>query len=427
MDNYNLRKRDLVIVLAISLAFLMSFSGTFALAQDENVTITYWDIMTNPSKTRWRKNMVDAFNELYPNITVKTSYFPFDDYFTKLESSFAGGNAPDVMAIDAPNVPRRVEVDDVLLELDKYFAEQKNDFIDASMEEATWKGKFYAVPMYQSSQAIFYNKDMFEDAGIDPPEKVENAWTWEHFVEVAQKLQVTEDGETKVWGLVIDQWDRPYQIDAFLDSKGAELIGPDKETTDGYLNSPEAIEALEFYSNLFNKWEIAPKDPLPEAFGNGRAAMWLTGPWWISGMKSDYPDINFGVMPLPYFKDGKKASPSGSWHLGIYNETDHPKAAAKFVAHLTDWSGGDLNFQVTRYLPTRKETYRIHEESLGTPPESVFAEQLRDTASPRPRLPEYRSFENILRGAYRDIALGADPEERINQAVRRIDRQLERG
>lgn len=399
----------------------------FAVGHAEKVVLQYWDITTHPSKEAWRGAMIEAFNDLYPDIEVQLFTVPFDEYFQKLEAAFAARTAPDVMTIDCPNVPRRVEVDDALLPLDEYFQYVMADFLDASLAEGMWNGHLYAVPMYQSSQAIFYNKRMFAELGLEPPVDPEEAWTWEKVVEVARQLtkDLDGDGTPDIWGLLIEQIDRPYQLNPLLESKGAQLMSPDGTTVDGYLNSPAAIEAMEFYGKLFNEWKITPRQPLPELFGTGKAAMFWGGPWNIARWEMNYPDLEWGVMPHPYFEGGRKVTPCGSWHLGVYKYSKHPEEAVRFIAFLTDWSGCDLNYEITSYLPVRKSTYVIH-NLFDTYPISVFAKQLFTSASPRPRTPAYREFEDILRQAYQNVMAGADASRELNKAVIQIDRYLAR-
>ena len=409
-------KRLMMVFSVISVFFMVGYA--------EKVVLQYWDVTTQPSKEWWRSAMIEAFNKLYPNIEVQLFTVPFDDYFTKLEAAFAAGTAPDVMAIDAPDVPRRAE-QGVLLPLDEYFQYELSDFLEASLAEATWKGHLYAVPMYQSSQAIFYNKRMFAELGLEPPVDPEEAWTWEKVVEVARQLtkDLDGDGTPDIWGLIIEQIDRPYQLNPLLESKGAQLISPDGTTVNGYLNSPAAIEAMEFYGKLFNEWKIAPKEALPELFGTGRAAMFWGGPWNIARWEELYPDLEWGVMPHPYFEGGRKVTPSGSWHLGVYKYSKHPIEAIRFITFLIDMSGCDLQYEITKYLPVRKSTYIIH-NIFETYPINIFAKQLFTTASPRPRTPAYLEFEDILRQVYRNVMAGADAAAELNKAVVLIDRYL---
>ncbi|MEM3433532.1 MAG: ABC transporter substrate-binding protein [Candidatus Methanomethyliaceae archaeon] len=409
--------------LFVMLSMMLVFSGV---AHSEKVVLQYWDITTHPSKEWWRSAMIEAFNKLYPDIEVQLFVVPFDEYFQKLQVAFAAGTAPDVFAVDCPMVPRYVVVDDVLLPLDEYFKYEMADFLEASMAEATWDGHFYAVPMFQSSQALFYNKRMFAELGLQPPTDPEDAWTWEQVVEVAKKLtkDLDGDGTPDIWGLLIEQIDRPYQLNPLLESKGAQLIAPDGSTVNGYLNSPAAVEAMTFYWKLFNEWRITPRQPMLELFGEGKAAMVLGGPWNIARWKL-YPDLEWGVMPHPYFEGGRKVTPCGSWHLGIYKYSKHVKEAVQFIAFMTDYSGTDLNYIITAYLPVRKSTYILH-DLFDQYPINVFAKQLFTSASPRPRLPAYLEFEDILRRAYQNVMAGGDPASELNAAVTQIDRILAR-
>ncbi|MEM1552758.1 MAG: ABC transporter substrate-binding protein [Candidatus Bathyarchaeia archaeon] len=393
----------------------------------QKVVIEYWDATTQASREWWRATMVETFNKLYPNIEVRLLVIPFAEYFTKLQAAFAAGTVPDVFAVDCPLVPRYAEVENVLLELDEYFKYEMDDFVEPSLIDATWKGHFYAVPYCQGGQAIYYNKQMFAELGLQPPTDPENAWTWEYVIEIAKRLtkDLDGDGTPDIWGIVLEQVDRPYQVNVLLESKGARVISPDGTTVRGYLNSPEAIEAATFYWKLFNEWKVAPRASLPELFGQGKAAMFWGGPAQIALWTTKYPDLEWGVMPLPYFEGGRKVSPCGAWHLGIYKNTPHVAEALQFVRFMTNEAAIDLNYLITNYLPVRRSTYQIF-DIFNTYPIGVFAKQLFTTASPRPRTVAYLEYEEILRTAYRNIMSGADPATELNNAVVLIDRVLSR-
>jgi len=392
----------------------------------EKVVLQYWASVTHPTREQWRDKMIEAFNNLYSDIEVRILRIPFAEYFTKLAAAFAAGTGPDVFEVDCTMTPRYVW-DGVLVDLTPYFENELADFLEASLAEGMVNGKLYAIPLLQSSQAIFYNKKMFQELGIEPPTDPDEAWTWEQVVEVAKKLtkDLDGDGEPDIWGIIVEKPDRLDQINPLLESKGATLISPDGKTVMGYLNSAPAIEALAFYGKWYNEWKISPKISTKDLFGMGKAAMMWAGPWNIRWLQETYPDLEWGVMPHPYFEGGRKVTPCGAWHLGVYSKSNHIFEAIRFVGFMSDWSAADLNYEITNYLPARKSTYTLY-NIFNTYPMNIFAKQLFTTASPRPRTPAYLEYEEILREAYRNVINGADAAAELNRAAMLIEKVLQR-
>jgi len=392
----------------------------------EKVVLQYWASVTHPTRELWREKMIEAFNQSYPNIEVRLLRIPFAEYFTKLAVAFAAGTGPDVFEVDCTMTPRYVW-DGVLVDLTPYLQYELDDFLEASLAEGMVDEKLYAVPLLQSSQAIYYNKKMFQELGIEPPVDPDEAWTWEQVVEIAKKLtkDLDGDGEPDIWGIIVEKPDRLDQINPLLESKGATLLSPDGKTVLGYLNSEAAIEALAFYGKWYNEWKISPKQSTKDLFGLGKAAMMWAGPWNITWLHETYPELEWGVMPHPYFEGGRKVTPCGAWHLGVCSNSKHIFEAIRFVGFMSDWSAADLNFQITNYLPARKSTYVLY-KILDTYPMNVFAKQLFTTASPRPRTPAYLEYEEILREAYQNVIGGADAEAELNRAATLIERVLQR-
>jgi fructooligosaccharide transport system substrate-binding protein len=147
---------------------------------------------------------------------------------------------------------------DVLLPLDDYVDKKDwEDFLEQDRQIATYGGRILTLPWSSSSQAVFYNLDMLKEAGITPPSAPDNRWTWAQLLEAAQKLtKKAPDGTTQIYGFVVEQVDRPYQILPLLQSNGAQALSPDGSQTAGFLNSPEAVEALQFYGDPMNPPDV---------------------------------------------------------------------------------------------------------------------------------------------------------------------------
>jgi multiple sugar transport system substrate-binding protein len=236
------------------------------------------------------QEIVDTYNEQNPNVHVTLSQVP--DYDTKLQVSIAGGSPPDVFYVDSAKF------------LDLHAAgalDSGNDKIDAAdgfvanlRETFTTEDQFYCPPKDFSTLALQYNTDMFDAAGLEYPTA---DWTWQDLEEAAAALT---DADAGVYGMVINP-DMARWL-AFLYQAGGTVYNEDASAMT--INSPEALEALNFYAGLVEKGYAAqPSDVSTgwpgEAFGQGKAAMVVEGNWIMPYLKDQFPDLKFGVSELP--------------------------------------------------------------------------------------------------------------------------------
>ncbi len=202
--------------------------------------------------------LVNAFKE-ETGIDVDIQLVPFGQLFQTIEVRLAAGDGtPDVYIVDGPNTASYA-ARGYLLPLDEHFSdEEMSAWFDASIEEGSYRGTFYSVPYGTSSAGIFYNKAIFEEYGVPfLPETTEERLTWEEVAEIAKKLtkDTNGDGLTDIWGLVIEQIDRPYLIFPLVQSLGANVLSDDGLESQGYITSDEFVEGTTFYWKLFNEWK----------------------------------------------------------------------------------------------------------------------------------------------------------------------------
>jgi fructooligosaccharide transport system substrate-binding protein len=368
--------------------------------------------------------LMDNFRETHPDITLNVERIPFNQLFETLEVRLAARNAdPDIFITDGP-LTGSYAVRGHLLDLSDQIDQDR--FTKAAIDQGSFDGKLYSAPFGSSSQLLFYNKQLFEAAGIEPPSAdPAERWTWEKTVEVAKQLR---DPANEVWGLVIEQSERPYQLLPLAQSKGGQAIGDDKLTAAGYIDSEPFVEAFTFYQKLFNEWDVSPKGVFDgalarELFGTGKAAMFLGVTYDLKNLES-YPDIDWGVATHPYFEGGEAVTPTGAWHIGVNPRTDDMESAMTFV----EWAmSDDLQrqwFGLRPYVPVLRAVYDLEAEALEHPGWQIARYELDNTAIPRPATPGFREYEDILRQAFRDIQTGAPVQETLSAAAQKIDREL---
>ena len=396
-------------------------------SEDEQIVLTFWRHDYAPEAETLDK-LIASFQAKYPHIKVNMELIPNDQYETKLRTALAGQSAPDILAIDGPTLASYAH-QGALLPLDDYMKKDGNidDIAKPVLESLTYEGKIYAAPNNDASLAMFYNIKMFEEKGIPlPSPNVEEAWTWDQLLDAAKKLNDPDNG---VYGINPSPWGFaghegvPFADMTFLWQAGADILSPDKTTAKGYLDSPEAKKALEFWNTLYNVEKVAPKELPQDAFANGKVAINVDGPWALAYLESNFPDFklgeDYGVAPL--WKDVKQVTPNGSWNMGISAKTKHPDEAWLFINWVTGVEGSKVWYEGTKNLPARLSTAEAFSE-LREYPMNIFVQQSARFAKPRPVTPAYPAVSEAIRLLFEEVGLGgADIDEALARAVQKID------
>jgi len=190
------------------------------------------------------------------------------------------------------------------------------------------------------------------------------------------------------------------------------------------------VEGSTFYWKLFNEWKVSPQGLSDSAisreyFGTGRAAMMLGNEWNIRRMLQ-YPDLDYGLSPFPYFDGGVAVTPTGSWHVGINSKTKKLDAALAFTKFITGKDAVITWHNLNGIAPARSDVYEALPQVFDNPMWQLFITEMETTAVPRPRTPGYSQYELMLREAFNSIHYGADPRSTLEEVAARIDRELRR-
>jgi multiple sugar transport system substrate-binding protein len=403
------------------------------------------------SDTDWptnAKKVIAAFETENPGIKVQLDVYPFRQLFETIEVRMkAQDKDVDLVSVDVPLVAS-YSVRGFLAPLDEYFSksEIEKTWIKASWQAGMYNNHFMAAPQNSSTQFMFVNRKLFREAGIEPPKgfapgetvtydqvsqiAANDRWTWEQVVEAAKKLNKSQNGKTETWGFEFDQVSRLYQLQCLGDSLAATLVGPDGLTAEGYFNSPGWLKAAQWYADLFNKWKVSPKnvtpDESPNLFSSGKVGIFVGGEWNVGRFKQ--AGVDFLVAPIPYFKEGKPASGTGSWHVGITQASQHKAEAAKFIRFLTaNEEGATIWFEAHGQSPAMIALWNAISTNpkFRSFPDDAFllgAYESEHTAVARPLTPGYLQLEDIFASTFEDIRNGVDAKEALDGAAQRLDR-----
>lgn len=276
----------------------------------------------------------------YPNITL-TIQNVAQNYEQKLQTMLAGGQGPDLFVTGESSNSYASKGSSIAL--DEYVSKagvNLDETFGTSYKSYIYKGKLYAIPDRSGAMVLYYNKDMFDKAGVSYPTK---DWTWTEFLDAAKKLTITQNGKVTQYGFAEGDW-WPWWM-CFMYQNGGRLLDDNYEKV--VVKSPENIEALTFYQDLIYKNKVAPDakgyqsfgannnspDPL---FAQGHAAMELTGFWNVGSLKN-VKDLNWDMAPV--FKQKQGATFSFGNGFAINSQCKEPDAAFKAITYLTSEEG----------------------------------------------------------------------------------------
>ncbi len=317
-------------------------------------TITY-SIWGDPSEIKNQQAIVDAFHVANPKITVKVTVSDWDTYWDKLQTGIAGGDAPDVFAMDGPLFPD-YQSRDVLLDLKPYIDRDGYDLgqlADQAVADFTTPSGQFGLPRDLNVIALFYNKKLFDAAGIAYPDET---WDWAKLVEIGQKLTLKgSDGKVSQWGFYTETTDMENYWSSLVWQNGGDIISADKKTN--LVGSDQATGGIQFLQDLIWKDKIMPDPTIwpadsGDAFEQGKAAMEANGSWLVATDLA--AGIDFGIAPLPKGPAGQATSinPTGAV---VYKGTKSPDAAWAFVKYLASPAAQTKLMELKASMPANKE------------------------------------------------------------------------
>ena len=376
-------------LVSLILALAVALSLTGAAFAEEPVTITYATFSASGAQEETLKKMVEVFEEKNPDIKVDVQLTGYDDYFTKLATTVGGGNAPDVFEMNMENF---------LAYMLRGACADLTGLVDpASYSEGTLSavssdGKLYAVPMSFSTCVLFYNKDLFDQAGIDYPD---DTWTWTEAQAAAEKIRALGDD---IWGYY-----QPVSYNEFYKSvkgNGGSLLNEDY--TAFTVNTPENVAVLEAMLTrvrgedrvMPNAEDMAGRGDW-DLFSEGKLGMLVSGIWGFQTF-TDQCDFDWDITVEPGFKD--KSTFFFANVNCVSTESDKQEAAARFV----DAMGSDpdivqLRLDASWELPTIADQTKLTQYLEVTPPdnrEAVFDSM--DYAVAPPALLEQGAVSEII-------------------------------
>ncbi|WP_312471164.1 ABC transporter substrate-binding protein [Neobacillus sp.] len=427
-----LKKLFSVTAVIILLVSLISGCSSTKSSADGPVEIEFWyGLGGNLGKSVEKR--IKEFNKSQDEVKViGVAQGSYDETLQKLQAAIAAKKVPAAVLIK--NDPMNAFAKKgTLASMTKFIKADANfkpeDFVDAFYQQGTINGEQYALPLYGTTQVLYYRKDMFEKAGITS----DQLKTWESLAEAAKQLTKKNGSNTDVYGWE-PMWGPDNLIDAALSNGGKYLSEDGKKVL---IDSPEWVEAWEFFKKGIHEdktmaihhdgqgWEYWYKTI--DDVMQGRAAGY-------TGSSGDQGDLDFSILaatPQPGW-EGKQAAPHAVAHLGaipsLASEKEK-KAAFKWLKFFTsaenmaDWS---IN---SGYIPVRKSAQDVpayKEFAEKNPQIKVPLQQAQNATPPFVDPTGGKIYDALLKAADKVEIEGISAEKALNDAQKEAQRALDK-
>lgn len=312
--------------------------------------------------------LADQFNASHDDKVIITQ-ITAEQMVTKLGASIAAGAPPDGAVLDLIYLPTFAATDsleDITSFIDGL--PYANSMSPSHVRLGTYDGKKYAVPMLPDASVIAYNKDLFAKAGLDPEK---GPTTLKEVVEDAAKVRALGDD---IYGFFFVAPSGSWQVYTFTPhvwAAGADILSEDGRTAT--IDTPQLREVLSLYNQMWKDGSIHPTSrsgngsDAVAAFASGKVGVLMTGSYIVNLLTSQYPDVNFGIVPISGPDGGESSFAGGDALTLMKGITPEKKAVAEAF--------------VDFYMQPEQQVF-ITKES-GMPPRTDVADEAYAQFDPR--------------------------------------------
>ena len=316
-------------------------AGNVEAGAGEPVTIT-WAFWGEPEEKASHERVAAAFMAEHPEIQIDIWHQPWSDYFTKIQTLWASGDAKVIPDVAFLWPPPRYAAEGVLENLDPYIEAAGYDLSDywpGLLESAKFEGSVYGFPRDIEVDILYYSKDMFDAAGVAYPDET---WTWKELGEAVEKLtQKDASGFTTVYGLALEE----RKLAKWINQNGGAILDDYVNPSKCLLTMPESIEAVQFWADLMDQGFVMRPADLSQAggdvtvFSSGQAAMILQNSSRVSAFNQAGMNYDVAVVPIP--AGGKRSNGAGGAAWVMSSGSDNKDAAWTFMEWLQSENGGE--------------------------------------------------------------------------------------
>ena len=392
-----------------------------------------WALPADPNAVKASRKQADLFHQMHPNITIKILQIPNNtNYDVKVQTLIGGGAAPDLFGSGDVILPT-LFAKGYAKDLSPYIARDKydlSDFFNQEFRAFRYKGDVYALTDNWDTQMMYYNKDLFRQAGLAFPTK---DWTWNDFRGAALKL-TKGSGPNKQYGAVFTSWFAPvYDL---IWSYGGDVFSADGKTT--LLNQPAAVGAIQWLADLYNKDKVSPTPAqlgsnAPELrFMSGKVGMFVDGGrWWASEFVGP-PGItkfDWAAVPLPKGPKGR----ANFFHISctlIAKNAKNPDAAWEFLKFLMSKQGIAIVAADQQGIPSR--TSLAKDPAFLKDPTNVKHDLVQPwldslpTVHPAPMIVNFQQAQSLIDTALTPVWRGSKTaKQAMDDLAPRLNKELQ--
>lgn len=397
----------LSVVLGVVLLIMTMTVGIAAGA----TTLEVWMMETgNPDGAKAFFDAVNTeFEAAHPGVKVNLSWIPWLGAQQKFLTSITGGIAPDVAELGTtwtPDYAYMGALEDLTERINALG--YASEFVPALVESATLDEKLYGLPWYAGNRCMIYRKDWLEEEGIKEFPK-----TWNEFIEVTKKLTKDLDGDGKPdrFGFSVNGGSQ-HEFMPLIWMNGAEIAVKTEKGWKSNVNSPEAIEAIRLFADLYLKHKVSPEGSVTWSVLNSRKAFTtetlgivIDLPLLVERFQTDNPDLKgkIGVAPIPAVK--QTASFTGGSNVVMFSQSKKKDLAWDYMKLLLEPKHQLAWANLVKFFPAR--TSILKDPSIANDPVlSVYADNLKYGRT-YPAIHQWGQVENtkILLTAMQEILL----------------------
>ncbi|PKO65033.1 MAG: ABC transporter substrate-binding protein [Betaproteobacteria bacterium HGW-Betaproteobacteria-16] len=395
----------------------------------------YYPVAVGGPVTKIIDEMAADFEKENPGIKIKPVYAgSYQDTVTKVLTAAKGGDAPHIAVMLSTDMYTLIDegvvvaIDDLLkTPEDKAWL---NSFYPGFMQNSQTGGKTWGIPFQRSTIVMYWNKDLFKEAGLDPNRPPQN---WNELVDMGQKLTKKDAaGNVSTYGVQVPSSGFPYWLfQAFTTQNGVELMNA--AGTETYFDKPEVVQALQYWVDLSRKHQIHPSGVVewgttPKDFFERKAAMIWTTTGNLTNIRTN-AKFDFGVAMLPAGK--QRGTPTGGGNFYVLNKATPAErdAAVKFMKWATTPERAAKWAIATGYVsvtPASWETDTMKKYLGEFPAPTVARDQLKHAVAELSTHENQRVTKALNDGLQAALTGSKTPEMAMRDAQREADRILRR-
>jgi len=407
---------------ALALTACASGGGGGTTSTEGTGPITIW-YSNNEQEVAWGKQMVEAWNAENPDQQITGQEIPAGKSSEEvIGAAITAGNAPCLIFNTAPSAVGQFEKQGGLVDLNSYddgasYIEERSG--DLASQYQNTEGDYFQMPWKSNPVVVFYNKDVFEKAGLDPEDPALS--TYDEFL-AASKTLVEKGGVDYAINPAPTSEFFQTQFDFYplyaAESGGKQIVEDGKAT----FANEAGYNVVDFWAQMYTDGYSGQEQYQGDAFADGKAAMAIVGPWAVSV----YKDVNWGAVPVPT-KEGKDASEiytfSDAKNIGLYSACENRATAWDVLKFSTSEEQDGKLLELTGQMPLRanlQDTYADYFEA--NPAYQQFGDQASRTVEVPPGPNTVQELQ-ALRDAYSSSVIFGkdDPHTALDEAAAKID------